>query len=134
MRYCCKWTPEGIRIVLIIAALIAWTLREDNVKSAFLQNGAAHPDVYVMPLCFIPPRECTVRHFMWRLNNAAYGLGNSYSKWQKTSDDVFVELGLNPFTVILHLFYANYTSENVAVIASKTAEHIVETGEPDYSK
>lgn len=56
---CCICSPIGLRIVLMMAAMMAWPLRKDDMEPSFLQTGAAQRDVYV-----IPDRECIDRRFL----------------------------------------------------------------------
>lgn len=76
-----------LRIGLKIAVMLAWPLRKADVKSDFLQTGAAQRDMYV-----IPPRKCPDKRFVFQIDTAAYGLFNANPKWQKMSDDAFREL------------------------------------------
>ena len=110
---CTTCPPSGLRIVESVASLHGWKVHKADVKSAFLQTGAAMRDVFVKP-----PRESGMRStHMWLLLTAAYGLVNSNAKWQVQSDQSFFELGLTQCQKIPQLFYRRHNGNLVLIVA-----------------
>lgn len=122
---CCMCPPTGIRIVLMVAAVMAWPLRKADMKSAFLHTGAAQRDVYVTP------RECCDKRFVWRLDTAAYGLVNSNVKWQKMSDDAFREFRPVQRSYMPQLFCYTHYGKKLIMVAATIVDDIIITGIPE---
>lgn len=92
--------PTGIRILLSLATLFQCCLAKIDFESAFLQNGIAKRDVYV-----VPPRESNDKKILWLLLTASYGLVNANAKWQEQSDELFLSsLGLTQLVYVPQFF------------------------------
>lgn len=114
------WPSTGIRFILTIAPMTAWSLRKADVKSSFLQTASAQQTVYV-----IPPRECTERRFLWLLDSVTYGLVISNAKWQKQYDKTFYKLGMTQCPFIPQLFYVQNVHGNLVVSSAKIVDDIL---------
>lgn len=70
------------------------------MKAAFLKTGPAQKDLY-----FRSPRESKKKiHYLFLLE-ATYGLVNATTNFQKQSDDIIINLGLQHLGVVPQLFY-----------------------------
>lgn len=85
--YSASCPPLGIRMLYSLSVIHSWYLTKLDVKNVFLQSGPATRDVYV-----ILPSESEHEGFVWLLTVATYGLVNANAKWQKHSDDTFLDL------------------------------------------
>lgn len=74
---CAMCSPTVIRFVLRNAKPRCWPLSKADYKAAFLHNGRADRDVYVLPR-----RESNNKQHFWLLLSAAYGLVNTNEKFQ----------------------------------------------------
>lgn len=75
---CAMRSPVGMRVQFSTARLFKWKKHKVDVKYAFLQNGSARQDIFL-----VPPRQSPDRgKVLWMLSTAAYGLVKSNSKWQ----------------------------------------------------
>ena len=60
----------SMRMFLVIASSRHWTVKDTDIKFAFLQGRELRRDVYVKP-----PKECvTSERNVWKLKHGLYGL------------------------------------------------------------
>ncbi len=114
--------PVGIRILLSLCNIFKWSIAKVDVKSAFLQTGAATRNVYV-----IPPRECSDRSKYWLLLTAAYGLVNTNAKWQDHSDNFLRRIKFEQLVYAPQLFYMKKNS-SLQILAVKIVDDILFAG------
>lgn len=100
-----------------------WKISKLDVKSAFLQTGNAHRDVYVRPL-----RESTDRFkCLWLLLTASYGMVNANAKFQVQSEELLLSIGLKKVIEITHIFYAKCNGA-LSIMLAKIIDDILISG------
>lgn len=118
--------PSGFRIIASFASLRKWRLTKLDVKTAFLQTGAANRDVYV-----VPPQESNDRYkVLWLLLTASYGLVNANAKWQVVSDQALHDIGFCAITVLPQLFYLSALDGAITAALAKVVDDFLLCGEP----
>jgi hypothetical protein len=81
---------ESVRVILILAAHLNWSVHHMDVKSAFL-NGDLEEEVYVcQPPGFVKKGE---EQKVLRLHKALYGLKQAPRAWNSKLDTVLNDLG-----------------------------------------
>ena len=123
---CAMCAPMGVRLLISIAAVKKWRITKVDVKSAFLQTGAAERQVFV-----IPPGESKDRFkSLWLLLTASYGLVNANAKFQALADDLLLDLGLSRVIDVPQLFYGKKDGV-LTVLMAKIVDDILITGISD---
>jgi hypothetical protein len=83
---------ESVRVMIILAAHLSWSVHHMDVKSVFL-NGDLGKEVYVSQ----PPRFIVKgqEQKVYKLHKALYGLRQAPRAWNSKLDTVLHELGFS---------------------------------------
>lgn len=92
VNYVDKYSPvmryENFRLVLAIAAMAKWELRQLDAKNAFL-NGKLDYEVFLKP----PTGTTKQSGYVWKLDRSLYGLKQSPRIWFLTIEKVLLDNG-----------------------------------------
>ena len=81
-------SKSTLRMVMAIASSNNWKIETIDIKAAFLQGKDLDRDVFVLP-----PKEVREDGVIWKLNKAAYGLGDASRNWYFGMRDDLLGLG-----------------------------------------
>ena len=100
-------TPATIRVVLSIAAMSGWELRQMDVNNVFL-NGALTKTVFMVQ----PPgfRDLSKPNHVYRLNKAIYGLKQTPRAWYIALKIAILQMGFHNSKADSSLFIYNNDS------------------------
>ena len=89
-----------LRSVIAIAASKGWSCESIDIKAAFLQGKGIDRDIYL-----VPPIEAQEDGILWKLNKAAYGLGDASRNWYFSVRDELIKLGCKQSELDKALFW-----------------------------
>lgn len=122
---CCLCSSILSGVMLSAASLQKWGFMKLDVKSAILQTGRAHRNVYL-----ISAKESNHKKELWLFLFVAYRQVNVNSKWQVQSDFIYRSLGLGKVPEVSELFLKRNFSGAVRLSAIKIVDDILCLG-PD---
>ena len=90
----------SLRILLIIAAAMSWTIATTDVQSAFLQGDDLDRTVLIKP-----PKEAEKANILWILRKCLYGLRDASKKWYNRVESTLKRLGFKKSDYDSGVFY-----------------------------
>lgn len=116
----------GVRTLIFAVNVRKWRLSRVDLKSAFLQTGAAERSANIVPAWQSADRfRC-----LWLLLTASDGLVNAKAKFQVQSGVLLLDLGLLRVSEAPQLFHEMIQGQP-AVLVAKIVDDICITGEID---
>ena len=106
-------SKSTLRMVMAVIASEKWKCESIDIKAAFLQGKKIEREVYLHP-----PAEVKEDGIIWRLDKAAYGLGDASRNWYFSVRDELVRLGCKQSELDKALFrwYNNGNLEGIFVM------------------
>ena len=112
-----------VRLVLSLATMNGWILRQLNVKNAFLHDPLDEPVYVSQPPDFVNP---LYPDHVWKLNKALYGLKQAPRTWFNRLSSYLVSYDFFCSTADPSLFV--YQVSNVTVLLLLYVDDIILTG------
>ena len=121
-------SKSTLRIVMAVAASEGWKCEIIDIKAAFLQGQQLERDIFL-----IPPEEVKEDGMIWKLNKAAYGLGDASRHWYFSVRDELCKLGCKQSELDKALFrwYNNGKLEGIFVMH---VDDFLFAGTEDFNK
>ena len=106
-----------IRIVLIIAVAMKWSIQSTDIKSAFLQGMPLSRDVFIKP-----PKEADIAaDFVWKLKKCIYGLNDAARAFYDSVRAELIRLGCKTSQLDPSLFFYH---DNSGALQGVIVSHI----------
>ncbi len=122
-------SKEVIVLVLNIIASRHWAPKTRDIEKAILQSENLEREVYIQP----PVEADMPGSVVWRLNRAAYGLGDAAREAHKKLDKTLRYLGLKPSRNEPALYYMKFHHQIKGVLVSHV-DDLFYTGDAEFER